>query len=664
MAASTQIQLRDENHSLFIEYYKKLQDTQKTFRNKLRYSMLETDRSYQREHDKTVEQRRAAAANAAGDSTKYQNQTVPIVKPQVETATAYQAEVFLTGIPLFGVVSHPDNIDEALQLETILDNQAIRGGWTREFMLSFRDGYKYDFAPMETVWKQEVVQSIITDPTFHKTQGKPEEVIWAGNALRRIDPYNIIADPNVMPSMLYKEGDFGGYTEVMSRMKLKLFISSLVDKQTRDQLALESGSGVITSDITSHNYYVPIINERKEGILSNGETNWVQWAGLKEGGTMQYSNHYEVTTLYCRIMPGEFKLFVPGQNTPQIWKLIIVNHKVIIFCERQTNAHGYIPITIGQPAEDGLAYQTKSLAEDAAPFQHVATALMNSVIHSRRRAVGDRVLYDPSRIAPGQINNESSVAKIPVKPAAYGKKISDAVYAFPYREDPSGMGMAQVQETINLADQLGGQNPARQGQFVKGNKTREEFSGIMGNAVSRDKMASILYEAQVFMPMKHILKLNILQHQTSEALVSREKQRSVDVDPVKLRKAVLDFKLSDGLLPSSKIIGGEPLSTALQTIGSSPQLAGGYNITPMFSYLMKIQGADLRPFEKSPEQIAYEQAVGQWQSLMQLALEKGFDQEKLKTEFPPQPLPEQFGYNPNPNAPTKKGQSLLPTGDE
>ena len=63
---------------------------------------------------------------------------------------------------------------------------------------------------------------------------------------------------------------------------------------------------------------------------------------------------------------------------------------------------------------------------------------------------------------------------------------------------------------------------------------------------------------------------------------------------------------------------------------------------------MKTQGADLTPFEKSPEQVAYENAVSAWQQQMQLVVEaiqksgQPFDPAML----PPQPLPAQFGYDP------------------
>ena len=72
----------------------------------------------------------------------------------------------------------------------------------------------------------------------------------------------------------------------------------------------------------------------------------------------------------------------------------------------------------------------------------------------------------------------------------------------------------------------------------------------------------------------------------------------------------------------------------------------------MFSYIMKTQGADLKAFEKSPEQQAYEQALGAWQNMAQLAIEKG---KEVDAVLPPQPLPEQYGYDPKANKPAPPG---------
>ena len=211
--------------------------------------------------------------------------------------------------------------------------------------------------------------------------------------------------------------------------------------------------------------------------------------------------------------------------------------------------------------------------------------------------------------------------------------------------------MQETQALLGMGNLIAGQNPVRQGQFVKGNKTLHEFESTMVNANGRDQMCSMLYESQVFTPFKEILKINILQYQGGISLFNRDLQRVIEIDPVKLRKAVMDFKVSDGLTPSDKLINADTLQVAMQVIGSTPQIAAGYNLPPMFSYFMKTQGARISEFEKSSQQQAYEQAVGQWSQMMQAHAEsmKGLEPEqmqKMMEKMPPQPLPEQFGYVP------------------
>lgn len=646
MAASTPVPLSKSSQEAFVTYYNYIQDSLNQTRDISRGRLTAIDKNYQREVDLTETHQKAKAANKQGDTNRFQNITVPVVMPQIESAVAYQTSVFLTGNPLFGVVSDPAFINEALQLETVIDQQAVRGGWTRELMLFFRDGFKYNFAPLEVSWEQDVTVNLETDIEFSKTEAKPKQLIWAGNKIKRLDPYNTFVDQRVAPTEVYSKGEYAGYTEYMSKIKLKAFIEALPDKIIPNITpAFESNNaGAPGVDASSKSFYIPDINPDVDidSHVKTG-TNWAAWAGLsQEQRHIEYKDSYEVTTLYCRILPGEFSLKVPGRNTPQIYKLIIVNHQHIIYAERQTNAHNWLPILIGQPLEDGLSYQTKSLATNAEPFQEVASAYMNSVLHSRRRAVTDRVLFDPSRVTSAHINSDNPSAKIPVRPAAYGRNISDAVYQFPYREDQGQYAMQQIQALLGLANTLSGQNQASQGQFVKGNKTLHEFESVMQNANGRDQMAAILTETQVLMPLKFILKTNILQFQGGTTVYNRDKRVAVEVDPLQLRKAIVEFRISDGLIPSSKLINADTLAIAIQTIGSSPEISSGYNIAPMFSYLIKTQGADLSDFEKSPEQIAYEQALQVWQQAIMTFAEKGVAPEQLG----PQPLPEQFGYQP------------------
>ena len=613
----------------------------------MREYFRQIDLAYISEQDWTRENRRAQIANRYGDADKLQDITVPIVMPLVESAVEYQSSVFLTGIPIFGVVADPAYEDQAMQLETVIDNNATRGGWTRELMMFFRDGFKYNFSCLEVTWDREVTATLETDLSYSPKQGKPKEVIWNGNVLKRRDPYNVFFDSRVPITEHYKRGEFAGYTDLMSRIELKMFVDRLLTK-TNVKEAFESGMGSAVGGFGVggiESYYVPQVNF--DAMLNKNPratTDWMAWAGISGADLrIQYHNMYEVTVLYGRIIPSDFKISVPAPNTPQVWKFIIVNHNVIIYAERQTNAHGYIPLFFGQPLEDGLMYQTKSVAKNVLPFQNVTSALLKSVIASRRRAISDRTLYDPSRISEAQINNPNPSAKIPVRPAAYGKNISESVYAFPFRDDQASVAMGEISQFIGMSDKLVGQNQAQQGQFVKGNKTLHEYADVMKNANGKSQMISMLLEAQVFTPIKEVLKINIMQYQEPGQLAyNRVQNKQIQIDPVALRNAVLNFKLSDGLTPTDKLINGDTLQVSMQVIGSSPQIGSGYNLAPLFSYLMKTQGANLTPFEKSPQQVAYEQAVQQWQQIAQTVAQQGGDMSKL----PPQPKPQDYGYDP------------------
>jgi hypothetical protein len=631
----------------------------------MREQMRKVDLNYIRENDWTQDTKRAQIGNKYGDSNRIRNITVPVVMPQVENAVAYQSAVFLSGLPLFESVASPLYEDEAVQMNTILEDQSIRGGWVREFQLFLRDGFKYNISAIEIYWDSIVTAVLETDLNFSAKNAKPKNVIWEGNCIKRCDPYNTIMDTRVLPVEIPEKGEFAGYTKLYSRVALKDFINKLPSKIIENIIpAFESGVVGTGNGSTPGTYYTPFINP--EAILNKntlGTTDWMAWAGITNNNNqIQYRNMYQLTTLYGRIIPSDFGLKIPSANTPQVWKFLIVNNQHLIYAERQTNAHNLIPMLFGQPLEDGLGYQSKSLASTAEPFQAVSSALLNQSLAASRKAIYDRAVYDPSKIREADINNPNAASKIPVKPAAYGKNIRDAVEFIPFRDDQSAVIFQKMGQLATMADEATGHNRAQRGLFTKGNRTKEEYQDIMQNASGRDQLCSMLLEAQVFTPLKNILKINILQYQGGTTLYNSAQQKPVDIDPVALRTAVIQFKMSDGLTPTQKQISGDVLQTALQSIASSPTIGAGYNIAPLFSYLLKSEGADLKPFEKSQQQMAYEQAIQSWQQTASQVAElakaatmkiEGVTIESLqamiKSLVPPQPQPAQFGYQPGTN---------------
>jgi len=166
----------------------------------IREQMRLIDVAYIREADMTVEQNRAAFANLMGDSDKIQNITIPVIKPQVRAAVAYQAAVFLTDYPMFGVVSSPEFITAAKQMQAVIEENSIRGSWVRELLLFLQDGFKYNLSALEVCWDRVTTAAIETDLSFDAGRtGKPKEIIWSGNRLTRWDPYNAYFDCRCEP---------------------------------------------------------------------------------------------------------------------------------------------------------------------------------------------------------------------------------------------------------------------------------------------------------------------------------------------------------------------------------------------------------------------------------------------------------------------------------
>lgn len=594
----------------------------------IREQMRQVDLAFMRELDYTQENVRAKLANMYGDPTRFQNVTIPIIQPVVENAVAYQASIFLTGVPIFPVNADPANEDAAKQMETVIDDQAIRGGWVRQLLLFFQDGFKYNLSSVEVTWNDVVTPAFETDLGFKGgKEAKPKEVIWSGNQIKRLDPYNTFFDSRYTAAEIPSRGEFAGYTELYTRTELKSFINSLPYKINANIIAaFESGAGFSAGGYSPggiESYFIPQVNP---WALINknprATTDWMMWAGVTGGeNKVQYKNMYEVTTLYARLIPSDFNLNVPAPNTPQVWKLIVVNHQVLIFAERQTNAHGLIPIFFGSPKEDGLMYQTKSVAQNVRPFQDINSALSNSLVHSRRRAISDRVLYDPSRVDAKHINSENPSAKIPVRPNAYGKPLGEAVYAFPFNDNQLPDILNCIQFFSGQSNNLVNQNSARQGQFTKGNRTMHEYQDIMAHAQAPDQVIAMLYEAQVFTPIKEVLKMNILQYQGGTTLFNREKQQQITVDPIKLRQSVISFKISDGLVPADKTLNTDTLQAMMQmmmTPGST--IAQDYDTAALMTYFLKTQGADVKQFEKPPEQKQYEQQLAAWQQTYQMTM--------------------------------------------
>jgi len=641
-SAQTILKISKESQASIVSYLWNIR-TRWVYFYQIRSILEAADKEYYRENNKTEEHIKARLANNLGDASKFQDITVPIVMDQVESWKASMAEIFCSQTPMFPVVAPPKYADAAVQMNALIDNQARKGRWKSELIKFFRDCAKYGIGACEVSWTKVNTALVETDLQFSSKEGKPRNIIWEGNAIKRMDLYNTFWDTTVMPHEVATKGEYAGYHDLVSRNRLKQIIAELGEDAIIGNINDALSSGTMLTE-----YYIPQVNpEALTAVqsLTNG-MDWFSWAGLQNNNGIAYKGLYIISTLYARILPSDFGIKAPQPNTPQVWKFMIVNFSTIIYIERQTNAHEMIPIIFACPNDDGIKYQTKSLAANVKPFQQVASALMNSVIASRRRAISDKGLFNPLYVEEKNINSPNPAAKIPVKPAAYqGVPLNEVYMPIPFNDDQASIGLQETQVITAMADSVSGQNKAQRGQFVKGNKTLSEYESIMNNAESKPKAEAIVLEDQFFTPLKYIISINIMQYQGAESLYYAETEDEVLVDPLLIRSAIWEFKISDGAIPANQEMHADVWQTALQMFSTNPQIGAEYNAGDVFAYLLKMKGADIKDFKKPKQQLMYEQAQMSWQVAIEQILKA--NPQATQQQFPPQPKPADFGLNPD-----------------
>lgn len=515
----------------------------------------------------------------------------PVVVSQVDSMVAYLADVFLSGYPLFPVVSNPRNKAYAEQLETLMDDHATLGGYARQFLMFFKDGVKYNISALECDWTA-IEQYSSMDDLLSPGNKKLQKDNKSYNKVTRLDPYNAIWDKTVAPGDVALEGDYAGHVQIKSRTKLK----RMLNRWGNDMEAFNVREALLSTSTEDSIYKTP--PQVSNYITARKPTTGMNWAVYLTGKdfektTASIGDNFEIITIYARIIPHDFGLSVPMPNTPQIWKLVTINQQVLVQAKRVISAYDMLPILFGQPLEDGLGYQTQSIAEANIPFQEAAKTLFNIRFNSARRAVSDRALYDPDIIKSSDINAPVPAAKIPVKSNRLDKKtIADAYHQIPFDARGTESAMQDGMTIVNFGKELSGLNSPMQGQFQKGNKSVKEWNDTMGGADARLRMPALTLEFQVFMPLKELIKLNIFQFGEDAEVISQKDGNIVKVELSKLREKVLAFRVADGYTPKSKLAGTEALTTLTQMLSQSQplQMAYGPMLPAIFAHLAQLMG--------------------------------------------------------------------------
>lgn len=541
---------------------------------------------------------------------------IPTVFSQTDTARARLGSIFLSPIPMFKAVAPAEFTSIGEQYDAVNEADAERFGWPHQLSLCHLDTLKYDIMVAEVEWKILTTTKVTRDESTGVLSRNIQQV-YAGNQIKHIHPGNAFWDTSVPLNEVCSRGDYAGHVEPYTLPKLLDLLSSLeytneeiknlvypteAKKRKPDYVDVIGGMVKLyaTPRVTQE---VPNITPEQSATYFDIPDSEIAKKFSAEKDAV--NTPYEVTTLYIRTIPAVVGLHKETDDSiiPRLYKILILNGCKFLSIEETNYNHNYLPMLFASAMADGVGHTSKSFSHNMESLQVLANKLIDADVKSSARAIADRAVYNPHMIDPRHANNPSSTAKIPLKAGSPSADVRAAYQSIPYSDPALGQRFQQALSLLGFGNEISGSNPVAQGQFVRGNKTNEQFQESMTASDSRLISMALGLNSTFYTPLKEIIKYNIQQFQTSEDSYSQSMERTVRINSEELRKMLPAFKLADGLVSAQRMLNTQVLTVAMQSIPAIPELAQQYNVPKMFlDMLSNGEGVKMDRYRYTPEE--------------------------------------------------------------
>ena len=522
--------------------------------------------------------------------------------------SAYLVAVYVAKSTIIEVPDLPNAMHVTAALKDKIGRDSGRHAWALELIKIIQNSVIYNFGAAEL-----------------RLTAKRE------NVLRAINPYNFFYDQSVPPDKIGSDALYAGYTELVTLPTLYRLISA-----SGGQWLTDVGKSLI-SDINALERVSYLTSQRSEFIgdycaggfgmtLSNALVRSARkssdhvpdWHAVVNDisdveqrvklRTSIAKGNYQLTTYYCRAMPEWLGLPAKkyasynGSDSGQIpvWKMYILDHTYLMAVEPVVESHGYLPLMAGQVQVD-TAGDSLTYSESLAPVQVFSAKLNIARIAAMRRALSDRGLYNKALIESDDINNRSPTAQIPVNGHSMrelGKGVRDAYFHLPF--DSSGIAqlMGGIGEVDDFASRISGNNPQMQGAHLPGNRTAGEAQRVNMMGEGRFRVYSILFQQTFMLPFKIQLRSNLSDSTQELTYYDPATGRKQSVSQAEYAEYEPDFVLADGMMPSTKMISPDMLSSLLTAVIQIPQLQATKDVGAMVDLLARAGGVE--DFHKIP----------------------------------------------------------------
>lgn len=514
---------------------------------------------------------------------------LPLTYVHLDDMMTYFAATFAPTRGMFYHTGKKDEVADSTQIITIMNNHAIYAGYYREVLLGILSLLKYNSGGFYIGWSKDHGPKLVRD---EQNEDKLEsELKWEGNKLEALDKYNFLCDPNVHPNKLYCEGEFGARVKMVSHYWLQSRAAR--GGYFNCEQALTQGP-----DSASRVYYrSPPREAQFESNSSNG-TDWV--AILGQTSSAGLSNGYEHTEIFVRLNPVDFGLIdgtaaqKNARRRYETWRFTIINNEWIIDATYMNNIHGFLPYFMGVINDDVMGSAQKSTAEILAPLQNFASFLINTHITSSRKNMWGLTIYDPSVIDLKEIPEGEVAARIPLKPAGYGKNVNEAVWQPTSRNLDTSQTMQDLGGVMDVINQFF-PTQSLPGQIASIDRAvTSQVAAVQQGVNRRQQKSARLIDDAIFRPLRFAMYYNIIQYQPDQSEVTDYYTgKPVQIDLNSLRNTDLPFIIGQGLKSVDRQTAAAEIQKVLFALIQAPQSAQGIDLLALMDYWTSMLDVDI-----------------------------------------------------------------------
>lgn len=592
--------LNQANHDLLLEYCQQRLRLGKELRDAELDRLVSIDKSVAGWMKKSTADQQRSRKKAQTGQPQATMVNLPLGYVHLDDMMTYFAQTFAPTRGMFYHTGKPDESDESTQMTVLMNNHAVYAGYYREVLLAIYSVLKYNLGGFTVNWSKESGPKLVKEENGEDKL--TTELRWQGNRLEAIDNYNFLRDPEVHPTKLHTDGEFGATVKTRSFYWLQQKASQGAYYNCDQALKEYQGDCVNT-----YYRFPPREAQMDTGEGGNsGGTDWI--AVLSAQRPSGKKGAFEIVDLYIRLDPTDFGL-IPGSAAEQrerkryeIWRISILNDKYIIEATYMKNIHGYLPFFMGVLNDDLMGTSQKSSSEVLTPLQDFASFLLNTHVLATRKKLWGLTVYDPTMVDLKQIPEGEVSATVPMNPEAAGKDIRTGIWQ-PSQQLETKQTMDDLESVMALIDQFFPTQSLPSQIASIDRAVDSQVAAVQQGANRRQQKAARLLDDMMFRPVRFAMYYNIIQFQPdADKVTDFYTGKPVQIDLQKLRNTDLPFVIGQGLKAIDRQAAAKQIQQIIFALIQAPQAAQRIDLLGLINYWVSMIDidVDMKQFELAP----------------------------------------------------------------